>query len=176
MANTNIFGISVIAYCCLTLFVNVKGCLGDLVHRYIAYYEFSPEYLLNCLDLSSEHQALDRVEASIYIWRGKSNVVSRSFPSDLFEEALCNCSGYNLEQDHIGELGMNEILNKITVGSWDLEIGIFCSESVNEQDESGTWDLILGMPIGEQPSEQQSSQQCCSMDLSPEQQSNGRPE
>ncbi|KAI3681420.1 hypothetical protein L6452_36215 [Arctium lappa] len=52
----------------------IEGCLGDLVHRYIAYYEFSPEYLLDCLDLSSEHQALDHVEASIYIWREKSNM------------------------------------------------------------------------------------------------------
>ncbi|KAI3772704.1 hypothetical protein L6452_03896 [Arctium lappa] len=73
-----------------TLPKNAKGSLGDLIHRYISSDQFSPECLLDCLDLSSEHQALEianRVEASIYIWRGKNNVkllkpvnvVSRSF-------------------------------------------------------------------------------------------------
>ncbi|KAG9142572.1 hypothetical protein Leryth_011663 [Lithospermum erythrorhizon] len=53
---------------------NAKVSLGDLIHRYISSDEFSPECLLQCLDLSSEHQAQEianRVEASIYIWRRK---------------------------------------------------------------------------------------------------------
>lgn len=50
--------------------------MGDLIHRYITSDQFSPEYLLACLDLSSEHQALEianRVEASVYVWRRKIN-------------------------------------------------------------------------------------------------------
>ncbi|XP_010543260.1 PREDICTED: rop guanine nucleotide exchange factor 7 [Tarenaya hassleriana] len=53
---------------------NGRACLGDLIYRYISSEQFSPECLLDCLDLSSEHQAIEianRVEESIYVWRGK---------------------------------------------------------------------------------------------------------
>lgn len=49
---------------------NVKASLGDLMYRYINCDQFSPECLLDCLDLASERQALDvanRLEAAIYI-------------------------------------------------------------------------------------------------------------
>ncbi|GAB4833883.1 Rop guanine nucleotide exchange factor 7 [Ancistrocladus abbreviatus] len=55
---------------------NGKASLGDLIYRYITSDQFSPECLLDCLDLSSEHQAIEianRVEASIYLWRQKGN-------------------------------------------------------------------------------------------------------
>ncbi|KAF5747584.1 rop guanine nucleotide exchange factor 7 [Tripterygium wilfordii] len=51
---------------------NGKANLGDIIYRYISSDQFSPECLLDCLDLSSEHQAIEianRVEASIYVWR-----------------------------------------------------------------------------------------------------------
>ncbi|XP_068668440.1 rop guanine nucleotide exchange factor 7-like [Aristolochia californica] len=54
---------------------NGRTSLGDVIHRYITSDQFSPECLLDCLDLSSEHQALEianRVEASIYIWRRRT--------------------------------------------------------------------------------------------------------
>ncbi|GMH28970.1 hypothetical protein Nepgr_030813 [Nepenthes gracilis] len=50
--------------------------LGDFIYRYITSEKFSPECLLDCLDLSSEHQAIEianRVEASIYLWRQNTN-------------------------------------------------------------------------------------------------------
>ncbi|KAK7390469.1 hypothetical protein VNO78_25775 [Psophocarpus tetragonolobus] len=53
-----------------------RASLGDVIHRYMTTDNFSPECLLACLDLSSEHQAIEianRVEASIYIWRKKTN-------------------------------------------------------------------------------------------------------
>ncbi|KAJ7961343.1 putative Rop guanine nucleotide exchange factor [Quillaja saponaria] len=55
---------------------SARACLGDLIYRYISSDQFSPECLLECLDLSSEHQALEianRVEAAIYVWRKKIN-------------------------------------------------------------------------------------------------------
>ncbi|KAF9665129.1 hypothetical protein SADUNF_Sadunf16G0090000 [Salix dunnii] len=55
---------------------NGKASLGDLIYRYISSDQFYPECLLNCLDLSSELQAIElanRVEASMYIWRKKTN-------------------------------------------------------------------------------------------------------
>ncbi|KAJ6362952.1 hypothetical protein OIU78_003191 [Salix suchowensis] len=56
---------------------NGKASLGDLIYRYISSDQFYPEYLLDCLDLSSEHQAIElasRVEASIYIWRKENQL------------------------------------------------------------------------------------------------------
>ncbi|XP_057503810.1 rop guanine nucleotide exchange factor 7-like [Actinidia eriantha] len=55
---------------------NGRASLGDLIYRYLASEQFSAECLLDCLDLSSEHQALEianRVEASIYVWRRRTN-------------------------------------------------------------------------------------------------------
>lgn len=46
--------------------------MRDFIYRYITSDQFSPECLLDCLDLSNEHVALEianRVEASIYVWR-----------------------------------------------------------------------------------------------------------
>jgi len=61
---------------------NGRTCLGDFVYRYITSDQFSQEYLLDCLDIYSEHVALEvanRVEAAIYVWRRR--VHSRFTPS-----------------------------------------------------------------------------------------------
>ncbi|KAG4989766.1 hypothetical protein JHK85_032749 [Glycine max] len=61
---------------------NGRTCLGDFVYRYITSDQFSPECLLDCLDISSEHVALEianRVEAAIYVWRRRAH--SRSSPN-----------------------------------------------------------------------------------------------
>lgn len=55
---------------------NGRACLGDIIYRYITSDKFSPEFLLDCLDLSSEHVALEianRVEASIFVWRRRGH-------------------------------------------------------------------------------------------------------
>ncbi|XP_011037640.1 PREDICTED: rop guanine nucleotide exchange factor 5-like [Populus euphratica] len=55
---------------------NGRACLGDLVYRYITSDQFSADCLLDCLDLSSEHVALEianRVESSIYVWRRRAH-------------------------------------------------------------------------------------------------------
>ncbi|GMI80796.1 ROP (rho of plants) guanine nucleotide exchange factor 5, ROP GUANINE NUCLEOTIDE EXCHANGE FACTOR 5 [Hibiscus trionum] len=59
-----------------TLPKNGRACLGDLIYRYITSDQFSAECLLDFLDLSSEHVALEianRVEATIYVWRRRSH-------------------------------------------------------------------------------------------------------
>ncbi|KAL4277984.1 hypothetical protein GQ457_03G037780 [Hibiscus cannabinus] len=51
-----------------------KDCLGEVLYRYITADRFSPECLLDYLDLSSEYTALEmanRVEASVHIWKHK---------------------------------------------------------------------------------------------------------
>ncbi|KAI3840135.1 hypothetical protein MKX03_019367 [Papaver bracteatum] len=72
---------------------NGRTSLGDVIYRYITSDQFSPECLLNCLDLTPEHQALEianRVEASIYVWRRRTNSrtannTTRSTPKSSWE-------------------------------------------------------------------------------------------
>ncbi|KAL1362312.1 hypothetical protein HN51_010579 [Arachis hypogaea] len=55
---------------------NGKACLGEIIYRYITADQFSPECLLDCLDLSSEHHTLDvanRIEAAVHVWRLKDH-------------------------------------------------------------------------------------------------------
>ncbi|XP_071702280.1 rop guanine nucleotide exchange factor 1-like [Rutidosis leptorrhynchoides] len=57
-----------------TLPKNGKDCLGEIIYRYITADKFSPDCLLDCLDLSSEHRTLEvanRVEAAIHTWKLK---------------------------------------------------------------------------------------------------------
>ncbi|PKU80934.1 Rop guanine nucleotide exchange factor 1 [Dendrobium catenatum] len=54
---------------------NGRASLGDVIYRHITSEQFSPDCLLACLDLSSEHQALEianRVEATTYLWRRRT--------------------------------------------------------------------------------------------------------
>ncbi|GJZ79812.1 Rop guanine nucleotide exchange factor 3-like protein [Tanacetum coccineum] len=50
--------------------------VGDIIYKYITSGgKFSPEHLLDSLNISSEHEALelaDRVESSMYTWRRKA--------------------------------------------------------------------------------------------------------
>ncbi|CAL5349478.1 hypothetical protein CsSME_00036379 [Camellia sinensis var. sinensis] len=51
-----------------------KTCLGEILYRYITADQFSPECLLDYLDLSSEYTTLEianRIETAIHIWRQK---------------------------------------------------------------------------------------------------------
>ncbi|KAL0432316.1 UNVERIFIED_CONTAM: Rop guanine nucleotide exchange factor 1 [Sesamum latifolium] len=51
-----------------------KACLGDILYRYITADQFSPDCLLDYLDLSSEYSTLEianRIEAAIHFWRMK---------------------------------------------------------------------------------------------------------
>ncbi|GAB4827525.1 Rop guanine nucleotide exchange factor 5 [Ancistrocladus abbreviatus] len=67
-----------------TLPKNGRTCLGDMIYRYITSDHFSPECLLDCLDLSSEHTALEianRAEAAIHVWRRRLHAKPASNPS-----------------------------------------------------------------------------------------------
>mgnify|MGYP004708757839 CR=1 FL=1 len=46
-----------------------------MIYRHIAADQFSPESLLDCLDLSSEHHTLEvanRIEAAVHVWTLKN--------------------------------------------------------------------------------------------------------
>ncbi|KAL6903841.1 hypothetical protein ACP4OV_004654 [Aristida adscensionis] len=53
-----------------------RASVGDLIYRHMSFPgKFSPEYLLDCLEVSSEHEALeaaDGVEAAMHVWRRKA--------------------------------------------------------------------------------------------------------
>ncbi|KAF8101987.1 hypothetical protein N665_0201s0279 [Sinapis alba] len=55
---------------------NGRSCLGDFLYRNITSDNFSADYLLESIDLSSEHavvEMVNRVEASMYIWRRRAH-------------------------------------------------------------------------------------------------------
>ncbi|KAK6939030.1 PRONE domain [Dillenia turbinata] len=59
-----------------------KACLGEIIYRYITSEQFSPECLLDYLDLSSEFTTLEianRIEAAVHIWRKKSQKRSSNY-------------------------------------------------------------------------------------------------
>ncbi|XP_073036456.1 rop guanine nucleotide exchange factor 5-like [Primulina eburnea] len=62
-----------------TLPKNGRACLGDVIYRCITSEHFSSECLLDCLDLSTEHAALDianRLEAAINLWKKRATNAS----------------------------------------------------------------------------------------------------
>jgi hypothetical protein len=50
--------------------------MGDLIYLHMSFLcKFLPEYLLDCLEISSEHETLeaaDRVQAVMHVWRRKT--------------------------------------------------------------------------------------------------------
>ncbi|CAM8987294.1 unnamed protein product [Rhodiola kirilowii] len=51
-----------------------RDCLGDIIYSYITAEKFSPEYLLDFMDLKSEHNTLEianRIEAAVHVWKQK---------------------------------------------------------------------------------------------------------
>lgn len=54
---------------------------------------FAPEYLLDCLNISSDHEALelaDRIEASMYTWRQKA---CSNYPKSSWETVKQHMEG-----------------------------------------------------------------------------------
>ncbi|KAK6939275.1 PRONE domain, partial [Dillenia turbinata] len=70
------------AICAFALFESGKACLGEIIYHNITSDQFSPERLLDYLDLSSEFIALEianRIEAAVHIWRKKSQQMSLNY-------------------------------------------------------------------------------------------------
>ncbi|XP_074555583.1 rop guanine nucleotide exchange factor 7-like [Curcuma longa] len=58
---------------------NLRASMGETMYSYITSEQFSPECLLDCLDLSSEHRALEianRIEDSIHVWSSRRSISS----------------------------------------------------------------------------------------------------
>ncbi|KAM1020110.1 hypothetical protein ACFX13_042145 [Malus domestica] len=91
-----------------TLPKNGRACLGDIIYRYITSDKFSPEFLLDCLDLSSEHVALEianRVEASIFVWRRRTHSKPPPYPNRSSTK-----SSWEIVKDLVIDLDKRELL------------------------------------------------------------------
>uniref|UniRef100_A0A0E0CAB7 PRONE domain-containing protein n=1 Tax=Oryza meridionalis TaxID=40149 RepID=A0A0E0CAB7_9ORYZ len=88
---------------------NGRATLGDIIYRYITSDQFSPECLLDCLDLSTEYQALEianRVEASVYVWRRR--VAAK--PASVLGRATSGRSSWGIVKDMIIDTEKRELL------------------------------------------------------------------
>lgn len=96
----------------MILLQNGKASLGDVIHRYISSDHFSPECLLDCLDLSSEHHALEvanRLEATIHLWRRKMS--SNSKPHLHISTHRSNSrSSWEMVRDFVSDADRREVL------------------------------------------------------------------
>ncbi|KAB5520018.1 hypothetical protein DKX38_024337 [Salix brachista] len=111
---------------------NGKASLGDLIYRYISSDQFYPECLLNCLDLSSELQAVElanRVEASI-----QEDIDKRDLLADRAESLLL-C----LKQRFPGLPQTTLDMSKI---QYNKDVGKSISESYSRVLESLSFDIV----------------------------------
>ncbi|KAH1123377.1 hypothetical protein J1N35_006537 [Gossypium stocksii] len=86
---------------------NGRASLGDVIYRHILSDMFTPECLLDCLNLSSEHQAIEianRVEASMYLWRKRpvSNAARSSW--DLVKDLMVDVDKRDILADRAESL------------------------------------------------------------------------
>ncbi|KAK3011252.1 hypothetical protein RJ639_010603 [Escallonia herrerae] len=69
-----------------------RASIGDVMYRYMwTADKFSPDYLLDCLNINSEHEALelaDRVEASMYTWRRKACMSHSKSSWDMVKDLM----------------------------------------------------------------------------------------
>ncbi|GFP91518.1 rop guanine nucleotide exchange factor 3 [Phtheirospermum japonicum] len=69
-----------------------KASLGDTIYKYMYNAEkFSPDHLLDSLNISSEHEALelaDKVEASMYTWRRKMGMAHSKSSWDMVKDLM----------------------------------------------------------------------------------------
>ncbi|PKA55002.1 Rop guanine nucleotide exchange factor 2 [Apostasia shenzhenica] len=81
-----------------------RASVGDSIYRHlVAGEQFCTDYLLDYLDMSSEHEALetaDRVEAAIYLWRRKASSGTGGVPR----------SSWEMVKDLVVDADKNEVL------------------------------------------------------------------
>ncbi|XP_049933441.1 rop guanine nucleotide exchange factor 3-like isoform X2 [Nymphaea colorata] len=69
-----------------------KATLGEFIYKHITDPDhFSPGHILGCVDLSSDHNALDianKVEASIYVWKRKGSLTYSKSSWDMVKDLM----------------------------------------------------------------------------------------
>lgn len=88
---------------------NGKASLGDDIYKHLVSESFYPESVLDMLDLSSEHKAVDaanRIEATIHLWNRRRN----SKPSSLRDSKENTKSSWVLVKDFMLDMDKKEYL------------------------------------------------------------------
>ncbi|KAF5733056.1 rop guanine nucleotide exchange factor 3 [Tripterygium wilfordii] len=89
-----------------------KACLGDSIHRYMCTTDkFSPDNLLDYLNITSEHEALelaDRVEASMYTWRHKACMSHSKSSWDMVKDLMSDID--RTDKNHVLALRAESLL------------------------------------------------------------------
>ncbi|KAI4302409.1 hypothetical protein MLD38_038157 [Melastoma candidum] len=88
-----------------------RASLGDVIYQYMTSDSFSADCLLDCLDLSLEHVALEianRVEASIYIWRRRAH--DHSWPLHQQNRSTGKLSWGTMVKDLMVDVDKRELL------------------------------------------------------------------
>ncbi|XP_026666303.2 rop guanine nucleotide exchange factor 2 [Phoenix dactylifera] len=71
-----------------------RASTGDSIYRHMSTpKKFSPDYLLDGLDIASEHEALefaDRVEAAIYVWQRKASMSNSKSSWDMVKDLIAD--------------------------------------------------------------------------------------
>ncbi|XP_019053081.1 PREDICTED: rop guanine nucleotide exchange factor 3-like isoform X2 [Nelumbo nucifera] len=77
-----------------------RASLGDAIYRYMySTVNFCPDHLLDCLNITSEHEALetaDRIEASMYTWRRKAGTNHSKSSWEMVKELMVDTEKNNL--------------------------------------------------------------------------------
>ncbi|XP_020596699.1 rop guanine nucleotide exchange factor 4-like, partial [Phalaenopsis equestris] len=83
--------------------------IGDAAYRHLtAADQLSSDYILDCLNISNEHEALemaDRIEASMHVWRRKANSATSGGGA-----AAGNRSSWEMMKDFMVDLDKNAML------------------------------------------------------------------
>ncbi|XP_072986368.1 rop guanine nucleotide exchange factor 3-like [Typha latifolia] len=71
-----------------------RTSVGDAIYRYMSTPDqFSPDNLLDCLAISTEHEALetaDHVEAAMYVWRRKASMSHSKSSWDMVKDLMAD--------------------------------------------------------------------------------------
>ncbi|GKV10071.1 hypothetical protein SLEP1_g21490 [Rubroshorea leprosula] len=140
---------------------NARASLGDFIYRYISSDQFSPECLLDCLDLTSEHQAIEianRVEASIYVWHKRTNSkpintnrTSSKSSWDLVKELMVDAEKRELLADRAESLlfslkqrfpGLSQTALDMSKIQYNKDVGKSILESYSRVLESLAFNLV----------------------------------
>lgn len=116
--------------------------MGEAIYKYISSDEFSPALLLECLDISSEHQAIEianRVESAMYAWRTKGIASNNSKSSwEMLKELMIDADKSEVlaERAELVLLCLKQQFPNLPQTSLDMskiqynKVGVFLSLSV----------------------------------------------
>ncbi|XP_038979644.1 rop guanine nucleotide exchange factor 3 isoform X1 [Phoenix dactylifera] len=134
-----------------------RSSVGDSIYRRVSTPDkFCPDYLLDCLDITSEHEALDIadcVEAAMYVWRRKASMNNSKSSWDMVKdlmadgdknhmlasraESLLLCLKHRYPELSQTTLDTSKIqCNKVRMQTWDMKFNLLFCLNILEMEEN----------------------------------------